>query len=151
MTRVAYFTSHAVTRIKYQSTDSSLFLFFIYWVWWHFVKLSILLPLPSWLIDWSVDTICLKNPQPLPWLLVQLSVETHSIKKEKMFFKFRKSEVVNRIGISLSLDFSVFFFLACFSLFKRIYLMLYCKRVEHVDFNDTLIEIDPLAHAVNMT
>lgn len=88
MTRVAYFTNRAVTRIKYQSTDSSLFLFFIYWVWWHFVKLSILLPLPSWLIDWSVDTICLKNPQPLPWLLVQLSVETHSVKNFFFFFNF---------------------------------------------------------------
>lgn len=81
VTKVAYFTNQAVTRIKYQSANSSFFLFFICWVWWHFVKLSILLPLPSWLIDWSVDTICLKNPQPLPWLLVQFSVETHSIKK----------------------------------------------------------------------
>lgn len=120
MTRVAYFTSHAVTRIKYQSTDSSLFLCFIHWVWWHFVKLSILLPLPSWLIDWSVDTICLKNPQPLPWLLVQLSVETHSIRKEKENF-LKKNFVSLKLWITLefpflSFDFSVFLFL-CFLFF----------------------------------
>lgn len=133
MTRVAYFTNHAVTRIKYQSTDSRLFLFFINWVWWHFVKLSILLPLPSWLIDWSVDTICLKNPQPLPWLLVQLSVETHSIRKEKKnFFNFVSLKLWITLEFPfLSFDFSVFFFVSCFSLSKHIDLMS-CNLISRV-------------------
>lgn len=119
MTRVAYFTNHAVTRIKYRSTDSRPFLFLINWVWWYFVKLSILFPLPSWLIDWSVDTICLKNPQPLPWLLVQLSVETHSIRKEKKIFFLNFVSLKLWITLEfpfLSFDFSVFLFL-CFLFF----------------------------------
>lgn len=151
MTRVAYFTNHAVTRIKYQSTNSSLFLFFIYCLvaFCKTIYTSCIAKLTSRLVCWHHLS---KESTAATTTFGLVFSRTHSIRKEIFFFFFNFLSL--KLWIILEFPFPPFslslpFFQSfIFLVFKH--LMLCFKRDECCGFNDTWIEINTLNHNINI-
>lgn len=118
MTRVAYFTNHAVTRIKYQSTDSRLFSIFHKLSLVAFCKTiypSSIAKLTNRLVCWH--HLSKESTAATMTFGSAFSRNTFHQERKKIFFNFVSLKLWITLEFPfLSFDFSVFLFL-CFLFF----------------------------------